>query len=101
VPVNGAPVANVEEAEIRIRERGGDSEREGDGANAARRCAAGGQPEKDAGENEEEEEPDGAESLVGIQGVQKDRMRRSTRSSWDWNGSLHRIVSRSGSLSFR
>jgi hypothetical protein len=101
VPVNGAPVADVEEAEIWIRERGGDGQREGDRADAARRCASGGQPEKDAGENEEEDEPDGAESLVGIQGVQKDRMRRSTRSSWDWNGSLQRIVSRSGSFSFR
>jgi len=52
-------------------------------------------------EDEEEEESGRAESLVGIQGVQKERMRRSTRSSWDWNGSLQRIVSRSGSFSFR
>src|SRR5689334_12776499 len=36
----------------------------------------------------------------GAQG-QKERIRRSTRSSWDWNGSLQRMVSRSGSFNFR
>ena len=40
-----------------------------------------GQPQKDAAENDEEEGPGRAESLVGIQDVQKERMRRSTRSS--------------------
>jgi hypothetical protein len=91
----------VEEAEVRIGESGGGGETDGEGAQPPRWRAAAGQPEEDAGEDEKEEESGRAESLVGIQGVQNERMRRSTRSSCDWNGSLQRIVSRSGSFSFR
>src|SRR2546425_12746185 len=101
VPVDRALVVDVEEAEIRVGEGGGHGERHRDDAQPPRRRAAGGQPEEDHAEGEKEEEPERAEFLVGIQNVQKERMRRSTRSSWDWNGSLQRIVSRSGSLSFR
>jgi hypothetical protein len=71
----------VEEAEVRIRESGGGGETDGEGAQPPRRRVAAGQPEEDAGEDEKKEEPGRAESLVGIQGVQKERMRRSTRSS--------------------
>jgi len=49
-------------------------------------------------EQEEKKEPGGAKGQVRRQ---NERMRRSTRSSWDWNGSLQRMVSRSGSFSFR
>ena len=101
VPVDRALVVHVEEAEIRVGEGGGHGERHRDDAQPPRRRAAGGQPEEDPAEGEKEEEPERAEFLVGIQNVQKERMRRSTRSSWDWNGSLQRIVSRSGSLSLR
>ena len=101
MPVDGTAIAYVEEAEVGVGEGGGDGEGGGQGAQPPRRGVAGGQPEVEPGQNEKEDETDGAESLVEIQGVQKDRMRRSTRSSCDWNGSLQRIVSRSGSLSFR
>ena len=94
-------VAHVEESEVRIGEGGGHGEGGGRGAQPPRGRAAGGEPEVEPGQNEKKNEADCAESLVGIQSVQKERMRRSTRSSWDWNGSLQRMVSRSGSLSFR
>jgi len=99
--VDGAAVAYVEKAQIRISEAGSDGETGRERPQPPRRRMAGSKPEVDAGENEEKDEASRAESLVGIQGVQNERMRRSTRSSCDWNGSLQRMVSRSGSLSFR
>lgn len=38
---------------------------------------------------------------VSISAIQNERINRSTRSSCAWNGSLQRIVSRSGSFSFK
>src|SRR5262249_2426101 len=101
VPVDGTAVAYVKEAQVWVGEGGGDGEAGRQGAQPARRRMAGGEPEINARENEKQDEAGRAESLVGIQSVQNERMRRSTRSSCDWNGSLQRMVSRSGSLSLR
>jgi hypothetical protein len=79
--VHGAAVADVKESEIRVGEGGGEDETEHGETQAAAGEATRGQGDEDAGERDEEDETGGAESLVGIQGDQKERMRRSTRSS--------------------